>query len=180
MSKAPKTVFVCQECGSQSPKWLGRCGDCGAWNSFVEERTQESGGAPSAGHRYALAGTAGAAQLYADIKIEQHSRLTTGIDEFDRVLGGGVVPGSLVLLGGEPGIGKSTLLLQAAANMARTIGPVLYSSGEESEHQIKSRGERLEVGQAPLYLLAESCLERILEEFARIKPAVVMIDGIQA
>src|SRR5260370_19931801 len=179
MSKAPKTVFVCQECGSQSPKWLGRCGDCGAWNSLGEERPQESGGAPSAGHRYALAGNAGAAQLYADIKIEQHQRLTTGIDEFDRVLGGGVVPGSLILLGGEPGIGKSTLLLQAAANMARTIGPVLYSSGEESEHQIKSRGERLNVGKAPLYLLAETCLERILEEIARIKPALVIVDSVQ-
>jgi len=95
------------------------------------------------------------------------------------VLGGGVVPGSLVLLGGEPGIGKSTLLLQAAANMARTIGPVLYSSGEESEHQIKSRGERLNVGDAPLYLLAETCLERILEEIARIKPALVIVDSVQ-
>ena len=158
MAKRPSTVFVCQECGSQSPKWLGRCADCGAWNSFVEERPLESGGAPAAGHRYALAGAGGAAQLYADIKVEQHARLTTGIDEFDRVLGGGVVPGSLVLLGGEPGIGKSTLLLQAAASMARTIGPVLYSSGEESEHQIKSRGERLAVGHAPLYLLAETLI----------------------
>jgi len=126
-----------------------------------------------------MAGTIGAAQLYADIAIEQHSRLTTGIDEFDRVLGGGVVPGSLILLGGEPGIGKSTLLLQAAANMARTAGPVLYSSGEESEHQIKSRGERLHVGKAPLYLLAETCLERILEEIARIKPALVIVDSVQ-
>ena len=135
--------------------------------------------APAAAHRYALAGAAGAAQLYADIELEQHARLTTGIDEFDRVLGGGVVPGSLVLLGGEPGIGKSTLLLQAAANMARTIGPVLYSSGEESEHQIKSRGERLAVGNAPLYLLAETCLERILEEIARIKPALVIVDSVQ-
>ena len=95
------------------------------------------------------------------------------------MLGGGVVPGSLVLLGGEPGIGKSTLLLQAAANMARPIGPVLYSSGEESEHQIKSRGERLAVGDAPLYLLAETCLERILEEIARIKPALVIVDSVQ-
>ena len=179
MAKRPSTVFVCQECGSQSPKWLGRCADCGAWNSFVEERPSEGGGAPAAGHRYALAGAAGAAQLYADIKVEQHARLTTGIDEFDRVLGGGVVPGSLVLLGGEPGIGKSTLLLQAAASMARTIGPVLYSSGEESEHQIKSRGERLAVGHAPLYLLAETCLERILEEIARIKPALVIVDSVQ-
>jgi DNA repair protein RadA/Sms len=180
MSKSPKIVFVCQECGSQSPKWVGRCGDCGAWNSYVEERVQPNdaaSGAP-AGHRYALTGAAGGARLYADIALEQHPRLTTGIDEFDRVLGGGVVPGSLVLLGGEPGIGKSTLLLQAAANMARG-GPVLYSSGEESEHQIKSRGERLSVGGAPLYLLAETCLERILEEIARIKPALVIVDSVQ-
>jgi DNA repair protein RadA/Sms len=179
MAKPIKTVFVCQECGSQSPKWLGRCADCGAWNALVEERPAESGGAPSAGHRYALAGAPGAAQLYADIALEHHARLSTGIGEFDRVLGGGVVPGSLVLLGGEPGIGKSTLLLQAAANMARTVGPVLYSSGEESEHQIKSRGERLAVGAAPLYLLAETCLERILEEIARIKPALVIVDSVQ-
>src|SRR6266850_2609812 len=183
MTKSTRTVFVCQECGSQSPKWVGKCGDCGAWNSFVEERAQpqDANAAAAGGHRYALAGagaTAGA-RLYADIDVEQHARLTTGIDEFDRVLGGGVVPGSLVLLGGEPGIGKSTLLLQAAANMARTIGPVLYSSGEESEHQIKSRGERLNVGKAPLYLLAETCLERILEEIARIKPALVIVDSVQ-
>jgi len=179
MSKRPATVFVCQECGSQSPKWLGRCNDCGAWNSLVEERPQDTAAAAAtAGHRYALSASS-AAQLYADIKIENHSRLSTGIDEFDRVLGGGVVPGSLVLLGGEPGIGKSTLLLQAAANMARTIGRVLYSSGEESEHQIKSRGERLNVGNAPLYLLAETCLERILEEIARVKPALVIVDSVQ-
>ena len=179
MSKL-KTVFVCQECGAQSPKWLGRCGDCGAWNSFVEERAQpDASSAAGAGpHRYALAGATGA-RLYSDIELEQHPRLSTGIDEFDRVLGGGVVPGSLVLLGGEPGIGKSTLLLQAAANMARTAGPVLYSSGEESEHQIKSRGERLSVGKAPLYLLAETCLERILEEIARVKPALVIVDSVQ-
>src|SRR5690349_3783284 len=179
MAKRPSTVFVCQECGAQSSKWLGRCGDCGAWNSFVEERPQEAGGAAAAGHRYALGGGAGAARLYADIEIEQYARLTTGIDEFDRVLGGGVVPGSLVLLGGEPGIGKSTLLLQAAANMARAIGPVLYSSGEESEHQVKARGVRLAVGDAPLYLLAETCLERIIEEIARLRPALVIVDSIQ-
>jgi DNA repair protein RadA/Sms len=135
--------------------------------------------AAAAGHRYALSGAGAGARLYADIAIEQHARISTGIDEFDRVLGGGVVPGSLVLLGGEPGIGKSTLLLQAAAHMARAIGPVLYSSGEESEHQIKSRGERLAVGSAPLYLLAETCLERILEEIARIKPALVIVDSVQ-
>jgi DNA repair protein RadA/Sms len=178
MSKRPVTVFACQECGAQSSKWLGRCADCGAWNSFVEERAQENATAAAGAHRYAL-GASAAARLYSDIEIAHHTRLSTGIDEFDRVLGGGVVPGSLVLIGGEPGIGKSTLLLQAAANMARTIGPVLYSSGEESEHQIKSRGERLAVGAAPLYLLAETCLERILEEIARIKPALVIVDSIQ-
>src|SRR6266513_2084565 len=179
--KPPRTIFVCQECGSQSPKWLGRCSDCGAWNSFVEERAQEAAAQATAvsSHRYALAGAGGQARAYADIEIERMLRLSTGIGEFDRVLGGGVVPGSLVLLGGEPGIGKSTLLLQAAANMARTIGPVLYSSGEESEHQIKSRGERLAIGEAPLYLLAETCLERILEEIARIKPALVIVDSVQ-
>src|SRR3954463_9133071 len=180
MAKRPSTVFVCQECGSQSPKWLRRCADCSAWNSLVEERPQVDTAAAAGGpHRYAMAGTIGAAQLYADIEIANHARLTTGIDEFDRVLGGGVVPGSLILLGGEPGIGKSTLLLQAAANMANTVGAVLYSSGEESEHQIKSRGERLNVGKAPLYLLAETCLERILEEIARIRPALVIVDSVQ-
>ena len=103
----------------------------------------------------------GTAQLYADVDIEPHvDRLSTGIGEFDRVLGGGIVPGSLVLLGGEPGIGKSTLLLQAAAHFARAVGPVLYARARNREHQIKSRGERLGVGDAPLYLLAETCLER--------------------
>jgi DNA repair protein RadA/Sms len=180
MAKRPSSVFVCQECGAQSPKWLGKCAECGAWNSVVEERAPEPDAQEAArSHRYASAGISAGAQLYADVEIAQHARLSTSIDEFDRVLGGGVVPGSLVLLGGEPGIGKSTLLLQAAANMARTAGPVLYSSGEESEHQIKSRGERLAVGAAPLYLLAETCLERILEEIARIKPALVIVDSIQ-
>ena len=161
-----KTVFACQECGAQSQKWLGRCAECGAWNSLVEERAAEAPApASDISKRYSLAVTAGP-QLYEDIDTVVAERLTTGIDEFDRVLGGGVVPGSLVLIGGEPGIGKSTLLLQAAAHFARTFGPVLYSSGEESEHQIKSRGERLGIERAPLYILAETCLERILEEIA--------------
>src|SRR3954449_13444566 len=179
--KAPKTLFVCQECGGQSPKWLGRCPECGAWNSLVEERVADgtNGVEPAADHRYALPGQNGGAKLYADVEAPAAVRVPSGISELDRVLGGGIVPGSLVLLGGEPGIGKSTLLLQAAANVARSIGPVLYSSGEESEHQIKSRGERLAVGRAPLYLLAETCLERILEEIARIKPALVIVDSIQ-
>jgi DNA repair protein RadA/Sms len=178
MTKSAKTLFVCQECGSQSSKWLGRCAECGAWNSFVEERAEPLAG-QSTPHRYAGAATPPTARLYADIEIGLNERLSTGIGELDRVLGGGVVPGSLMLLGGEPGIGKSTLLLQAAANMARTIGPVLYSSGEESEHQIKSRGERLAVGNAPLYLLAETCLERVLDEIVRLTPALVIVDSVQ-
>jgi len=181
-----KTIYSCQECGAQSQKWLGRCPECEAWNSLVEERpvpaTAGAGAASaSAGSRYALAGTAGP-RLYEDIDTVISARLTTGIDEFDRVLGGGVVPGSLVLIGGEPGIGKSTLLLQAAAHFAHTTGTVLYSSGEESEHQIKSRGERLgglENARAPLYLLAETCLERILEEIARLRPSLIIVDSVQ-
>src|SRR5919112_745070 len=171
-----KTVFACQECGAQSPKWLGRCPECGAWNTLVEERALPA--TVAAEKRSGLAGTAGP-QLYADIDTVVSARLPTGIDEFDRVLGGGVVPGSLVLIGGEPGIGKSTLLLQAAAHFANTTGPVLYSSGEESEHQIKSRGERLGIERAPLYLLAETCLERVLEEIARLRPAFIIVDSVQ-
>jgi DNA repair protein RadA/Sms len=174
-----KTVFSCQECGAQSPKWLGRCPECGAWNSFVEERpAPETVVAGSSEKRYSLA-SAGRPLLYSEIDTVVAERLSTGIGEFDRVLGGGVVPGSLVLIGGEPGIGKSTLLLQAASHFARTIGPVLYSSGEESEHQIKSRGERLSVAPAPLYILSETCLERILEEIARLRPAFLIVDSIQ-
>jgi DNA repair protein RadA/Sms len=170
----PRTVFVCQDCGAQAPKWLGRCAECGAWNSLVEERPAEA-----TGHRYAVTAAPSVARRYDDIDLAPHARLTTGIGELDRVLGGGLVPGSLVLLGGEPGIGKSTLLLQAASNMARTAGPVLYGSGEESEHQVKARGERLGAGGAPLYLLAETCLERLLEEIARLRPALVVVDSIQ-
>jgi len=178
-----KTIYACQECGAQSQKWLGRCPECQAWNSLVEETSVPAAAgagaaAASAGSRYSLAASGGP-RLYEDIDTVVSTRLTTGIDEFDRVLGGGVVPGSLVLIGGEPGIGKSTLLLQAAAHFAHTTGPVLYSSGEESEHQIKSRGERLGVERAPLYLLAETCLERIIEEIGRLRPALIVVDSIQ-
>jgi DNA repair protein RadA/Sms len=157
---------------------MGRCVECGAWNSLVEERPVEPEAAPGT-NRYAQLGAGGSARLYAEVDVANAVRLSTGIDEFDRVLGGGVVPGSLVLLGGEPGIGKSTLLLQAAAHFARAAGPVLYASGEESEHQIKSRGDRLGIGDAPLYLLAETCIERILEEIARLKPSLVVVDSVQ-
>jgi DNA repair protein RadA/Sms len=177
--KTPRVVFACQECGAQAPKWMGRCVECGAWNSLVEERASDPTTPTTGGNRYAQLGAAGSARLYADVALADAARLSTGIDEFDRVLGGGIVPGSLVLLGGEPGIGKSTLLLQAAAHFARNVGPVLYASGEESEHQIKSRGDRLGVGEAPLYLLSETCIERILEEIARLKPALVVIDSVQ-
>ena len=138
----------------QRPKWQGKCDDCGAWISFVEERPFEGVMGGPTTHRYAMPGIATpGAKKYAEIETSKADRITTGISEFDRVLGGGIVPGSLILLGGEPGIGKSTLLLQAAANFAHAVGPVLYASGEESEHQIKSRGDRLGVGDAPLYLL---------------------------
>lgn len=178
--KAPKTIYACQACGAQAAKWVGRCPDCGAWNAMVEERPAPLAAAPATdiAKRYSLAVTNGP-QLYADIDTVVAERISTGIGEFDRVLGGGVVPGSLVLIGGEPGIGKSTLLLQAAAHFATEVGPVLYSSGEESEHQIKSRGERLGIERAPLYILAETCLERILEEVARLNPAFIIVDSIQ-
>ncbi len=174
--RAPRTVFACQECGAQSPKWLGRCPDCNAWNSFVEEKPpaavpeQRGAATPMGGQK---------ARLIADVEATSAERLTTGISEFDRVLGGGIVPGSLVLLGGEPGIGKSTLLLQAASHFAATFGPVLYCSGEESEHQIKMRGDRLGVRPDRLYLLAETCVERLLEEVDRLKPALLIVDSIQ-
>ncbi len=176
--KTARSVFVCQECGAQSPKWMGRCAECGAWNSLVEERPEHPA-ATTSGNRYAQLGAGGLSKLYSDVELADAPRLSTGITEFDRVLGGGIVPGSLVLLGGEPGIGKSTLLLQAAAHFANRVGPVLYASGEESEHQIKSRGDRLGVGVAPLYLLSETCIERILEEIARLKPSLVIIDSVQ-
>jgi DNA repair protein RadA/Sms len=172
-----RSLFVCQECGAQAPKWLGRCPDCGAWNAYIEERAAPNDAGTTT--RYALAATGGGPKLYAEVQVSLARRLSSGIGEFDRVLGGGLVPGSLVLLGGEPGIGKSTLLLQAAANVARDVGVVLYSSGEESEHQIKSRGERLRVGDAPLYLLAETCLERILEAMTQLRPSLVVVDSIQ-
>ncbi len=176
--KSPKVVFVCQECGAQAPKWMGRCTECGAWNSLVEERS-ESPAASAGTNRFSQFSTSSTARLYAEVEMSHGARLSTGIDEFDRVLGGGVVPGSLILLGGEPGIGKSTLLLQAAAHFAREVGPVLYASAEESEHQVKSRGDRLGVGAAPLYLLSETCIERILEEVARLSPAMVIVDSVQ-
>ena len=176
--KTPRTLFVCQNCGAQAQKWLGRCPDCNGWNSMVEEEIRPVS-TPALHTRYDLGTRTATAQLFADVDLTEMERLKSGFEEFDRVLGGGIVPGSMVLLGGEPGIGKSTLLLQAAGQIARAIGPVLYASGEESEHQIKARGERLGVGDAPIYLLAETCLERILDEVDRVKPSLLIVDSIQ-
>ena len=173
--KGPDTVFVCQSCGAQSRKWLGRCSDCGEWNSLVEERAPAANA--GAGGRSALSGDG--ARLYADIESSDGDRLSTGVSELDRVLGGGMMPGSVVLLGGEPGIGKSTLLLQAAARVAETGQRVLYCSGEESQHQVKARGERLGVAGPPLYILAETCVERVLEVVTRLSPGLVVVDSIQ-
>jgi DNA repair protein RadA/Sms len=174
--KGPKSIYACQSCGAQSQKWLGKCPDCGGWNTFVEEAQGELPAGPR-GTVPALGG--GAVRPYAEVDAIVAERHPSGISEFDRVLGGGIVPGSLVLLGGEPGIGKSTLLLQAAAHCARTMGPVLYCSGEESEHQIKMRGDRLGIDAGPLYLLAETCLERLMEAVDRLKPSLLIVDSIQ-
>ena len=176
--KPARTVFVCRACGAHASKQMGRCPHCAEWGTMAEEPDRPASDDPGSG-RYGLASGSGAARLYAEIEANDAARLASGFDEFDRVLGGGIVPGSAVLLGGEPGIGKSTLLLQAAASVARTLGPVLYASGEESEHQIKLRGDRLGLGDAPLYLFAETCVERILEEADRVKPVVLVVDSIQ-
>ncbi len=175
-----KTVHRCQECGSAAVRWAGRCPACGAWNSMVSELEGPASGVSGGGlgDDWMPAGTPGAVPI-AEVLADGCRPEATGIGEVDRVLGGGLVSGSVTLVGGEPGIGKSTLLLQAAAHFAHTFGPVLYSSGEESEHQIKARGERLGVERAPLYILAETCLERILEEIGRLRPSFVIVDSIQ-
>ena len=176
MAKTAKTVYVCQQCGSQSPKWLGKCPDCGEWNSFAEERPSNISSETS---RTSFKIAQSSPQLYSQIESQDDSRQVSGIAEFDRVLGGGIVPGSLVLIGGDPGIGKSTLLLEVANNLSAAYGKVLYVSGEESERQIKLRGERLGIDPQGLYLLPETCLERVFEEVERLKPNAIIIDSIQ-
>ncbi len=173
-----KTIFVCQSCGATSNKWLGRCADCGAWNPFVEEREEASTGA-DARDRRARPSSGGRPRSYDEVSTDEAMRLSSGMDEFDRVLGGGVVAGSLVLLGGDPGIGKSTLLLQIASNMAQGPRPVVYISGEESERQVKLRGERLGVEAPSLLLFTETNLDRILEELKGNDPALVVVDSVQ-
>ncbi len=177
-SKAPKIIYVCQQCGSQQPKWMGKCPDCGEWNSLVEERP--TSGRPESSPRGGLFRMREVAPLaYQDIESQNDARQPSGIEEFDRVLGGGIVPGSLVLIGGDPGIGKSTLLLEVSDRLATNYGKVLYVSGEESERQIKLRGERLGINPAGLYLLPETCLERIFQEIDRLDPQAVVVDSVQ-
>src|SRR5213593_521670 len=154
-----KTTFLCQACGHQSPRWLGRCPDCGRWNSMKEERLAVAG----KGRRAVLPDTASKPTPIDAIEVVGEYRLRTGIGEFDRVLGGGVVPGSVVLIGGDPGIGKTTLLLQALPRFVSEEERVLYVSGEESPGQIKMRAERLGVTSTQLLILSETSLERIIE-----------------
>jgi DNA repair protein RadA/Sms len=153
-----KAVFVCQNCGSQSPKWMGRCSACGEWNTLVEEIEESVPAGPAD-----AAFPAAEPVLYRDIKDAPRARTQVRMDEVNKVLGGGVVPGSVVLIGGEPGIGKSTLLLQVSRDFAGDGERVLYVSGEESLEQVKLRGDRLGVRDGELFLLAETGLERILD-----------------
>jgi DNA repair protein RadA/Sms len=169
--KKSETVFVCQSCSYQSVKWLGKCPECGEWNSLVEERTRKS--------RNGFAVREVTAIAFNEIEPQDDLRLASGVTEFDRVLGGGIVPGTLVLIGGDPGIGKSTLLLQVADSLSNTNTVVLYVSGEESERQIKLRGDRLGVAAKNLYLLPETNLEKIFHEIDRLTPGTVIVDSIQ-
>ena len=182
--KKPKTLFVCAACGAELPKWAGQCPDCGAWNQVEEHRP-----APvPIGRGYAGAATAGLVHDLADLAPEVETRAPCGISELDRVLGGGLVAGSVVLLGGDPGIGKSTLLLQACAAIgagwAETKAPgrrhpVLYVTGEESPEQVSLRALRLSLPQDAIRLLAETSVERILATVEQERPAVLVIDSIQ-
>ena len=169
--KKAETVFVCQACSYQSVKWLGKCPECGEWNSLVEERTRKS--------RNGFAVREVTAIAFNEIEPQDDLRLPSGVTEFDRVLGGGIVPGTLVLIGGDPGIGKSTLLLQVADSLSNASTVVLYVSGEESEKQIKLRGDRLGVTAKNLYLLPETNLEKIFHELDRLRPGTVIVDSIQ-
>ncbi|HSR12948.1 MAG TPA: DNA repair protein RadA [Thermodesulfobacteriota bacterium] len=172
-----KTVFACQNCGYQSPKWLGKCPDCGSWNSMAEEQVSPGGERPSA--LESISAQASPPQPIVSIETSDEGRVKTEIGEFDRVLGGGLVVGSVVLIGGDPGIGKSTLLLQALNRLAGKKLKVLYVSGEESLRQTKMRGDRIGVAAADLYILAENSLEKIVEHARKLRPNVLVVDSIQ-
>ena len=171
----PKIIYACQSCGFQSPKWLGRCPDCNQWNTLVEEKLE------IAAHPRAdlSLGTREEPSSIHEITATEEDRCLSGMGEFDRVLGGGLVPGSVILIGGDPGIGKSTLLLQAFAAISQQGSTCLYVSGEESQRQVKMRAERLGIAAPNLLILSETSLERIIEQVKRIRPDVLVIDSIQ-
>ncbi len=169
-----KTIYSCTECGGQSPKWQGQCPGCGAWNTLVETIPESS-----AGSRFvAVAGSTAKVQNLAAIQPREEERLPTGIEEFDRVLGGGLVSGGVVLIGGDPGIGKSTLLLQALVQLAGHAS-ALYVSGEESGQQVALRARRLQLNPGGLQLLAEISLEKILSTLSQQQARIVVVDSIQ-
>ena len=171
----PKIIYSCQSCGYQSPKWMGKCPDCNQWNTFAEEKYEK------ATYRRAELnlGTREAPASIHEINTAEEGRVLSGIGEFDRVLGGGLVAGSVILIGGDPGIGKSTLLLQAFAAVSQKGLTCLYVSGEESQRQIKMRAERLDIVAPNLLILSETSLERIIEQVKKIKPGLLVIDSIQ-
>src|SRR6185436_18918908 len=180
-AREAKTVFFCAECGNESPKWFGRCPHCDAWNSAREGPGRREA-APARRQGYTASAEAASAPLKLDeIDSSAEARWVSGIGELDRVLGGGLVPGSLVLIGGDPGIGKSTLALQLAAALGRAGRSVLYVSGEESPRQVKLRADRLALrgGLDRLWMQSEIDLERIFEEVERLHPSLLVIDSIQ-
>lgn len=177
MSKL-KTIYICSNCGATSPKWMGRCTSCNEWNSYVEEViARDEPSTKNAWKDLAAGSSKPQSSILEDVQIEHIDRIKTGDPELDRALGGGLVRGSVTLLAGQPGIGKSTLLLQMA--LSAVVDKVLYVSGEESEQQIKLRAERLQKAQKNCYLYAESRILFILAEAARLKPGLIVIDSVQ-
>ena len=175
----PKSVYRCTECGHEHPKWVGRCEACGEWNVVAEEPALARGGKSGRGGSVTAFSATTAPVRLRSITAESLVRWRTGIPEFDFVLGGGIVPGSMILIGGEPGIGKSTLLLQAAARLEVAGRTVLYASGEESPDQIRLRADRLAEDAGPVHVLGETRLEAIIEAVAAVRADVVVIDSIQ-
>ncbi len=174
-----KTRWVCQQCNASFPKWNGRCTECGEWNSLVETVVDESRQARSK-TIFTGVGNGNQPERLGDIAADSLTRVELPIEEFNRVLGGGIVPGSLVLIGGDPGIGKSTLLLEVSARMAQLMKPVLYVSGEESARQVKLRADRLGVNADDLYLLSETNLNAIIDQARQLRPRLLVVDSIQA